>query len=149
MKIVIILRKMHVKMKYFAPPYNETKHIQASAVDLLHTVLEWEISISAIARSGHCRCFARKVFFKIYQKLTGNSCTRGNTCKICKIFKNAFLTEQYRTTASKSGYCNYEARDIDCICCRELDALLIASTKIPQREGRISPSSFYGHLSDY
>ena len=27
--------------------------------------------------------------------------------------------------------------------------LLIARTKIPEREGRISPSSFYGQLSDY
>ena len=39
MKIVIILRKIHVKMS-FAPPQKETKHIHASAVNLLHTVLE-------------------------------------------------------------------------------------------------------------
>ena len=40
MKKVIILRKMHVKMKSFAAPLKETKHILASAADLLHTVLE-------------------------------------------------------------------------------------------------------------
>ena len=40
MKVVIILRKVHVKMKSFAPPSKETKHIYASAADLLHTVLE-------------------------------------------------------------------------------------------------------------
>ena len=40
MKIVIILRKIHVKMKSFAPPQQETKHIHASAGDLLHSVLE-------------------------------------------------------------------------------------------------------------
>ena len=38
MKKVIILRKIHVKMKSFAPPWKETKHIHASAADLLHTV---------------------------------------------------------------------------------------------------------------
>ena len=27
--------------------------------------------------------------------------------------------------------------------------MLIASTKIPEREGSISPSSFYGQLPDY
>ena len=40
MKIVIILRKIHLKMKSFAPPYKKTKHILVSAADLLHTVLE-------------------------------------------------------------------------------------------------------------
>ena len=92
----------------------------------------------------------RKRFsLKFLKKFTGNSCTRGNTCEFCKIFKNTFLTDQYRTTASESGYCNNEARDLDCIRSRELDAMLIASAKIPEREGSISPSSFYGHLPDY
>ena len=35
-----ILRKIQVKMKSFAPIQKETKHIHASAADLLHTVLE-------------------------------------------------------------------------------------------------------------
>ena len=39
-KKVITLRKIHVKMKFFAPPEKETKHSHASAADLLHTVLE-------------------------------------------------------------------------------------------------------------
>ena len=38
MKKVIILRKIHVEVRSFAPPYKETKCIQASAADLLHTV---------------------------------------------------------------------------------------------------------------
>ena len=37
-KKVIILRKLHVKMKSFTPPWKETKHIHASAADLLHKV---------------------------------------------------------------------------------------------------------------
>ena len=37
-KRVIILRKIHVKMKSFTPPQKETIHIHASAADLLHTV---------------------------------------------------------------------------------------------------------------
>ena len=36
-KKVIILRKIRVKMKSFTPPWKETKHIHASAADLLHT----------------------------------------------------------------------------------------------------------------
>ena len=63
-----------------------------------------------------------------------------------KIFRNTFFTEQLRTTTSESGYCNNKARDIDC---RQLDAILIASAKIPEHEGRISPPSFYEHLPDH
>ena len=40
MKKVIILRKIHLKMKSFTPPEKETKHIHASAADVLHRVLE-------------------------------------------------------------------------------------------------------------
>ena len=47
----------------------------------------------------------------------------------------------------KCGHCKNEVREIDC--CREVDAMLIASAKIPKREGSISPSSFYGQLPDY
>ena len=30
-------QEMHVRMKFFPPPYKETKHIHASSSDLLHT----------------------------------------------------------------------------------------------------------------
>ena len=88
----------------------------------------------------------KKVFFKIRKSHRKLRCQRKHY-EFCKIFKNTYFTEQLRTTVSESGFCNNEARDIDCICCRELDAMLITSAKIPEREGRISPSSFYGRLS--
>ena len=46
----------------------------------------------------------------------------------------------------KFGHCKNETREIDCLCCREVDAMLIASAKIPEPERSISPSSFHGHL---
>ena len=51
----------------------------------------------------------------------------------------------------KSGHCKIEAREIDCLCCREIevDTMLINSDKIAKREGSISPSSFYWQLPDY
>ena len=41
----------------------------------------------------------------------------------------------------KCGHCKNEAREIHCLCCREVDAMLVASAKIPGREGSIS---FFG-----
>ena len=39
----------------------------------------------------------------------------------------------------KCGHSRNEAREMDFLCCREVNAMLIASTKIPEREGSISP----------
>ena len=47
----------------------------------------------------------------------------------------------------KCGHCNNEASEID-LCCREVDVILIAFAKIPEREGSISSCSFYGKLPD-
>ena len=44
----------------------------------------------------------------------------------------------------KCRHCKNEAREIDCLCCREVNAMLIASAKIPEREGSISPCRLYG-----
>ena len=49
----------------------------------------------------------------------------------------------------KCGHCKNEAREIDCLCCKNVDAMLIALAKIPEREGSLSPFSFYGQLPDY
>ena len=45
-------------------------------------------------------------------------------------------------------HCKNEAREIDCLCYKEVDAMLIALAKIPEHEGSISLSSFYGQLPD-
>ena len=39
----------------------------------------------------------------------------------------------------KCGHCKNEVREIDCLCCKEVDAVLIASSKIPEREESILP----------
>ena len=79
---------------FFILSLKETKHIHASAADLLDTPLR-----------------------------------NLNWCK-CRHFKN-------------------KAREIDCLCCREVNAKLDASAKIPEREGSILSSSLYDQLPDY
>ena len=49
----------------------------------------------------------------------------------------------------KCRLCKNEAREIDCLCCREVHEMLNASTKTQESGESISPSSFYGHLPDY
>ena len=48
----------------------------------------------------------------------------------------------------KCGHWKNETREIDCLCCRQVDAMLIASAKILECEGNISQCSFFGKLSD-
>ena len=47
----------------------------------------------------------------------------------------------------KCEYCKNEAKEIDCLGCREVNtmliAMLIASAKIPEREESISPCRYY------
>ena len=49
----------------------------------------------------------------------------------------------------KCKYCKNEAREIDCPCCREMNAMLIASAKTLEHEGKILPFSFYVQLLNY
>ena len=67
-------------------------------------------------------------------------------------FSSQFITYSIRIGNldwCKCGYCKSGAKEIDCVCCREVDTMLIASAKIPECKGSISPSSRYGHLPDY
>ena len=43
----------------------------------------------------------------------------------------------------------YDDREIDFLWCKEMDAMLVAATKILEREKSISPSSFYGISSTF
>ena len=63
-----------------------------------------------------------------------------------KFLRTPFLQNNSGRLLLKRGRCKNEVTEIDFICCRELDAMLIASAKIPEREGSMSPFSFHGHL---
>ena len=99
MKKMIILRKMLVKMKSFAPsfPHHRKKLNIFTPQMLIYYIQYWNrksrlVQMLEAATGGVLQNFA---------KLTGNTCARGNTCELCKIFKNTFFTEQLWTTASE------------------------------------------------
>ena len=110
MKKVIILRKIHVAIKSFAPPFSN----------------HFSLSLNGKKRESHEKnvfTLQLPIHYILYQNKNIDWC--------------------------KCGHCKNEAREIDCPCCREVNAVLIASAKILKREGSILLSSFYGQLSDY
>ena len=52
-----------------------------------------------------------------------------------KLLRKHFLQINSGRLLVKYGHCKRETREIDCLCCREVDAMLIISAKIPEREG--------------
>ena len=66
-----------------------------------------------------------------------------------KFLTTPFLLNNSGRLLLKWGHFKNEAREIYCLCCRELDAMLIASAKIPEREGSMLVPSFFLHLPDY
>ena len=102
----------------FRSTVEKTKNIHASAADLLRTVLEQKISTGAIVRSSHQRCSAKKLFFKMSQNSQEPPVNFG------KLLRASFLKNNSGRLLLKCGHCNNEAKEIDRLCCRELDAML-------------------------
>ena len=65
-----------------------------------------------------------------------------------KLLRAPFLQNNSGRLLLKCRHGRDEAREMYCLCCRQVDAMLTASAKMPERKGSISPSSFYGHLPD-
>ena len=90
-----------------------------------------------------------KVFFKILQNSQETPVPEETPVNFAKFLRTPFLQSNSGRVLLKCGYCKTKATEIDCLCCREVDAMLIASAKIPGYEGSILSSSFYGNLPDY
>ena len=91
----------------------------------------------------------KKVFFKISQNAQKTPVPEEALVSFSKFLKTLFLQSNSGQLLLKCGHCKNEAREIDCLCCREVNAMFIASAKIPEYERGISPSSFHRHLPDY
>ena len=91
----------------------------------------------------------KNVFFKMLQNSEETPVPEERPVNFAKFLRTPFLQNNSGRLLLKCRHCTNDVRGIDCICCRELDAMLIASAKLPGREGSISPTGFYGRLSDY
>ena len=89
------------------------------------------------------------MFFKILQNLQETPVTEETLRNSAKFLRTSFLQNNSGRLLLKCRHCKSEVKEIDCLCCTEVDAILIVSAEILEYEGSISSSSFYGHLPDY
>ena len=82
------------------------------------------------------------------KKTCGNGSHGKETEHIYASATNLLHIIKWNLNWCKCGNCRNETREIDCLCCRKVDAMLTASTKIPELEGSITSSSFYWQLPD-
>ena len=66
----------------------------------------------------------KKVFFKMSQSSQETPVPEETSVNFAKFLRTSFLQNNSGRLLLKCGHFNNEARDIDCICCRELDAML-------------------------
>ena len=66
----------------------------------------------------------KKVFFKMSQNSQETSVLEKTPVDFAEFLRTPVLQNNSGRLLPKCGHFNNEARDIDCICCRELDALL-------------------------
>ena len=66
----------------------------------------------------------KKMFFKMSQNSQETAVPEEATVSFAKFLKAPFLQNNSGRLLLKCGHCNDEARDIDCICCKQLNAML-------------------------
>ena len=113
MEKVIILRKIHVTIKSFAPPLFSHLNLSLNR--------KKSAAIRAVRKKPNIFTLQLPIYYILEQEIS-----IGASANIAK-------TKQEKYS----------------LCCREVDTMLIASAKIPEREGSILLSSFYGQLHDY
>ena len=66
----------------------------------------------------------KKVLFKMSQSSQETPGPEQTSVDFSKFLRTSFLWNNSGRLLLKCGHFNNETRDIDCICCRELDAML-------------------------
>ena len=79
------------------------------------------------------------MFFEMSYNSQETLVSKETPMNFAKFLRTTFLQNNSGQLLLKCGHCSNKVRDINCDCCRELDAMLIALAKIPESKGSISP----------
>ena len=79
-------------------------------------------------------CSVKKSILKNFAKFPGKHLCQGLFFNKVAGFGKPFLQNNSGRLFLKYERCKNKANEVDCLCFREVDAMLIASAKIPERE---------------
>ena len=135
MKTVTILRKVHATMKTFASPF--FNHLSLNLNRKKCVVMKQSFAVNAFLEAVVCRYSSKKeflteqVFFYRAPLVATSATIHINTSAV-----DLFYIGIENLDWCKCEHYKNEAREIDCVCCREVDVMLIASARILNREVR-------------
>ena len=124
MQKVIILRKILWK---WSLSLHHRKKLNIFTPQLLIYYIQYENRKSRLEQMPEAATWGvlqKKVFFKMSQNSQETPVPEETPVNFAKFLKTPLLQNNSGRLLLKCGHFNNEARDIDCICCRELDALL-------------------------
>ena len=104
----------------------------------------WLVEMSEASTGG---VLWKKMFLKISQNSQGITCAKVSFLINLQVSGN-FLQNSSGRLLLKFGHWKNELKEIDCLCCRGVDIMLLASAKILGHEESMSPSRFYEHLPE-
>ena len=125
--IYILMKKVIILRKKWSLSLHHRKKLNIFTSQLLIYYIQYENRKSRLEQMPEAATWGvlrKKVFFKMSQNSQETPVPEETPVNFAKFLKTPLLQNNSGRLLLKCGHFNNEARDIDCICCRELDALL-------------------------
>ena len=125
--IYILMKKVIILRKKWSLSLHHRKKLNIFTSQLLIYYIQYEnrkSRLEQIPEAATWGVLRTKVFFKMSQNSQETPVPEETPVNFAKFLKTPLLQNNSGRLLLKCGHFNNEARDIDCICCRELDALL-------------------------
>ena len=125
--IYILMKKVIILRKKWRLLLHHRKKLNIFTSQLLIYYIQYENRKSRLEQMPEAATWGvlrKKVFFKMSQNSQETPVPEETPVNFAKFLKTPLLQNNSGRLLLKCGHFNNEARDIDCICCRELDALL-------------------------
>ena len=125
--IYILMKKVIILRKKWSLSLHHRKKLNIFTSQLLIYYIQYENRKSRLEQMPEAAAWGvlrKRVFFKMSQNSQETPAPESISVNFANFWRAPLLQNNSRRLLLKCGHFNNEARDIDCICCRELDALL-------------------------